>query len=142
MKDALEGVPGQLSRKKLPARRISETRRVAFEKEVGEVLVFITIGYDPREPLRPLEVFYDDGFKSGADLEWVAKDAAVLISLALQAGYSPDEIGSSIATRLHYDGSEVPASLLGAMVAELKKPPDWAGHEDLVRDVCSKVAGH
>lgn len=128
---------GQLNRRKLPDRRISETRKVTFEKEVGSINFYITIGYDPAEPSKPLEVFYDDGFKSGADLEWVAQDAAVLISLALQAGYSPDQIGTSLATRLHYDSTELPASLLGTIVEELKKPPQWSEQDEIVREVCA-----
>ena len=80
--------------------------------------------------------FYDEGFKSGADLERTAQDAAVLISLLLQHGIEPEEIEKSLSKRVLFDEREVPASLIGVMVEQLKEPPQWAEHEELVRLGC------
>jgi ribonucleoside-diphosphate reductase alpha chain len=59
----------------------------------------------------PGEVFID-GCKTGTDLESIARDAGVLLSLALQHGVPPKTIRHAI-TR---GASEEPASILGAVV--------------------------
>ena len=46
-------------------------------------------GYAIEDPLRPVEVFYAEGFRSGADLEFLTQDACVLVSLLLQHGVPP-----------------------------------------------------
>ena len=76
------------------------------------------------QPLTVTAGFYDDGAlgevfidtgKSGADLQNIANDAAVVISLALQHGVPIETIRHAV-TRCS-DGS--PASILGAVVDRL-----------------------
>jgi hypothetical protein len=62
----------------------------------------------------PGEVFID-GCKTGTDIESIARDAGVLLSLALQHGVPPETIRHAI-TR---GASEEPASILGAIVDAL-----------------------
>ena len=59
----------------------------------------------------PGEVFID-GCKTGNDIELIARDAGVLLSLALQHGVPPETIRHAI-TR---GASEEPASILGAVI--------------------------
>ena len=62
----------------------------------------------------PGEVFIDGG-KTGNDIESIARDAGVLLSLALQHGVSPETIRHAV-TR---GASEEPASIIGAVVDAL-----------------------
>jgi hypothetical protein len=62
----------------------------------------------------PGEVFID-GCKTGTDIESIARDAGVLLSLALQHGVPPETIRHAV-TR---GASEEPASILGAIVDAL-----------------------
>ena len=62
----------------------------------------------------PGEVFID-GCKTGTDIESIARDAGVLLSLALQHRVPPETIRHAI-TR---GASEEPASILGAIVDAL-----------------------
>jgi hypothetical protein len=87
-----------MTRRTLPQRRASET----FDPRFWNQNFTITVGRYPDGMIG--EVFIDTG-KSGADLAHVARDAAVVISLALQHGVSIDAIRHA-ATR---NGSE-PAS--------------------------------
>ena len=59
----------------------------------------------------PGEVFID-GCKTGTDIESIARDAGVLLSLALQHGVSPETIRHAVIR----GASEEPASILGAVV--------------------------
>ena len=93
-----------MKRRLLPQRRRAETFDLVFRNQP----VTITAGFFPDGTLG--EVFIDTG-KSGADLAHVTRDAAVVISLALQHGVSIDAIRHGV-TR---NGSE-PASILGAVV--------------------------
>ena len=92
-------------RRSLPQRRAAETFNLRFWNQ----LFTVTAG------------FYDDGTlgevfittaKSGADLQNIANDAAVILSLALQHHVSIEVIRHAV-TRCN-DGS--PASILGAVV--------------------------
>lgn len=115
-------------RTRLPDRRLSETRRIAHVRSDGVAArVFITIGYDPADPLRPREVFYDEGYRSGSDLEYLVQDLCVIVSLLLQHGTPPEEIARSLSRREGADGGDGPGSLAGTIVAELFRPPAWAG---------------
>jgi len=111
-------------RHKLPARRLTETRKV--EMESGQT-VFLSVGYDPAEPSKPVEVFYSSGFKSGAQLEFQVQDFCILFSLLLQFGMSPAEVAKSLSRKEMPDGELEYASISGAIVAELISPPSWAG---------------
>ncbi len=76
------------------------------------------------DPLRPREVFCDAGFRSGTDLEFLVQDAAVLISLLLQHGLAPSEIGRSLSAL----GDGGAGSVIGSIVAGIAVPPQWAQH--------------
>ena len=114
-------------RRRLPDRRLTETRRVVHTTPDGrETVVSVSIGYDPAEPLRPREVFYDAGYRSGADLEFVVQDLCVIVSLLLQHGVDPREIGRSLSVSYGPDEAPHHGSLAGTIAAELLVPPVWA----------------
>ena len=89
----------------LPQRRRAETFAVNYRNQ----LVTVTAGFHPGGELG--EIFIATG-KSGADIEFIARDAAVLPSLTLQHGVPPETIRHAV-TR---GASEEPASILGAVV--------------------------
>ena len=95
-------------RRILPQRRASET----FDLRFWSQNFTITIGRYPDGTLG--EVFIDGG-KTGQDIQSTARDAAVVISLALQHGVPIETIRHAV-TRCS-DGS--PASILGAIVDAL-----------------------
>ena len=86
-------------------RRANETER--FDRD--GISITMTVGYTPVGTLG--EVFLN-GCKTGNDIESIARDAGVLLSLALQHGVPPETISHAI-TR---GASEEPASILGAVV--------------------------
>ena len=92
-------------RRVLPQRRPAETFNLRFWNQSFSV----TIGFYPDGT--PGEVFIDGG-KTGQDVQSTARDAAVVLSLALQHGVSPETIRHAV-TR---GASEGPASILGAVV--------------------------
>jgi len=100
----------------LPARRLTETLKVTTPE--GHT-VHLSVGYDPNEHLRPREVFYSGGFRSGSALEFQIQDACVLLSLLLQHGHRPEDIGKSLARTEQPDGSMAYASMIGLIVDEL-----------------------
>src|SRR6476620_4399082 len=92
-------------RRTLPQRRAAET----FDMRFWNQLFTVTVGFYPDGT--PGEVFID-GCKTGNDIESIARDAAVLLSLALEHGVPPETIRHAV-TR---GASEEPASILGAVV--------------------------
>ena len=94
-----------MTRQILPQRRRAETFAIVCRNQP----VAITAGFYDDGTLG--EVFIDTG-KSGADLAHVARDAAVVISLALQHGVSIEAIRHAVT----HSGSGEPASILGAVV--------------------------
>ena len=110
------------ARKVLPDRRLAETRRV--ETPQGHT-AFVTIGYDPASPIKPREVFYSGGFRSGSDLEYHLHDLCVLISLLLQHGVAASFLSRSIARKTSALGGEEYASLAGWLVDAVSVPPSW-----------------
>ncbi len=80
-------------RKRLPSRRPSEVRKIKMQN--GQSL-YVTLGYDPMVPDAPKEVFYDRGFREGAELQFIANDMCIMISLLLQAGYTAKDISKSL----------------------------------------------
>jgi hypothetical protein len=95
-------------RRILPQRRRAETFDLVFRNQA----VIVSAGFHIEGELG--EVFISAG-KSGADLQNIANDAAVVISLALQHGVPVAAIQHAV-TRYN-DGS--PASILGAVVDRL-----------------------
>ena len=92
-------------RRVLPRRRAAETFDLRFWNQPFTV----TVGFYADG--KPGEVFIDS-CKTGNDIESIARDAGVLLSLALQHGVPPETIRHAI-TR---GASEEPASILGAVV--------------------------
>ena len=92
-------------RRTLPQRRASET----FDLRFWSQDFTITIGRYPDGTLG--EVFIDGG-KTGQDIQSTARDAAMVLSLALQHG-TPIEAIRHAVTR---SGSGEAASILGAIV--------------------------
>jgi hypothetical protein len=101
------------ARRRLPMRRGA----VALELEHGGHRFRLQIGRYPDGALG--EVFVDM-HKGGSTLDALAADAAILISLLLQHGASPGEVGHAL--RHAPDGA--PASLIGAVVDLLRAEAD------------------
>ena len=97
-------------RRTLPQRRCAETFTIIHRNQP----VTITIGFFSSGDLG--EVFISTG-KTGADLQNIAHDAAVTISLALQHGVGIEAIRHAV-TRCSDDS---PASILGAVVDALSR---------------------
>ena len=103
-------------RRPLPNRRPSVNwkvrRPVSFaDPSAGETTFFVTVGFDP-ETLRPMDVFYAEGFRSGSDLEFTTVDACIVISVAMQHGVRAEEMARSLSRRELADGSHGDASVL------------------------------
>ena len=92
-------------RRTLPQRRAAETFDLLFWNQPFTV----TVGFYADGT--PGEVFID-GCKTGNDIQSIARDAAVLLSLALQHGVPPETIRHAVIR----GASEEPASILGALV--------------------------
>jgi hypothetical protein len=99
-------------RRTLPQRRAAETFGMRFWNQPFTV----TVGFYADGT--PGEVFIDSG-KTGQDIESTARDAAVVLSLALQHG-APIETIRHAVTR---NPSGSAASILGAVVDALSKFP-------------------
>ena len=94
-------------RRVLPRRRAAENNLRFWNQ-----LFTVTVGFYADGT--PGEVFIDGG-KTGQDIQSTARDAAVVLSLALQHGVPPETIRHAV-TR---GASEEPASILGAIVDAL-----------------------
>jgi hypothetical protein len=92
----------------MPARRKSEN----FPVEAGNFRMIMTVGF--YEDGRPGEVFVS-GTKAGTELDSIARDAAVLLSLAMQHGVPLETVAHAV-TR---DSSGAPSSVMGALVDRL-----------------------
>ena len=118
------------TRRQPPARRRSETRRITWQAPNGtgpETRIFVTIGY-AEDGLRPVEIFYNEGYRSGSDLEMLISDICVLLSIMMQ--HEDVEIGafSKLLSREQdlRSGDLRFASIIGVLLDELQRPPDWA----------------
>jgi hypothetical protein len=92
-------------RRTLPQRRAAETFHVRF----SNLPFTVTVGFYADGT--PGEIFID-GRKTGNDIEAIARDAGVLLSLALQHGVPPETIHQPV-TR---SALGEPASILGAII--------------------------
>jgi hypothetical protein len=95
----------------LPARRESET----FNLNRGGTRFAVTVSY--YAPGRPAEVFIT-GAKAGSDVEAIARDGAVLLSIALQFGVPLDVIRGALTRESNDDAS----TIVGAVVDRLAQP--------------------
>jgi hypothetical protein len=96
------------NRRILPQRRSAETFHLRFWNQP----VSVTVGY--YEDGAPGEIFVDAG-KTGQDVQSTARDAAVVLSLALQHGATVATIQHAV-TR---SGNGEAASILGAIIDRL-----------------------
>lgn len=96
-------------RKTLPYRRASETITVTHWNQVFSV----TAGFYDDGTLG--EIFVGSG-KTGGDVEAIARDAGVTISLALQHGVPIESIQHAVTRN---GASRAPASIIGAVVDAL-----------------------
>ena len=92
-------------RRPLPQRRAVET----FDLRFWNQSFAVSVGVYPDGS--PGEIFIDGG-KSGQDVQSTARDAAVVLSLALQHGTPVDTIRRAVAR----NGVGGPSSILGAIV--------------------------
>jgi hypothetical protein len=97
-------------RRTLPQRRASET----FDLRFWNQNFTITVGSYPDGT--PGEVFVDSR-KTGGDVEAIARDAAVVISVSLQHGAAVETLRHAI-TR---NSNGAPSSILGAAIDALGK---------------------
>jgi hypothetical protein len=100
------------SRRRLPARRLAVALQI---EHAGHKFRMQTGFFDDGTVA---EVFIDAA-KQNSALDALAADSAICISLLLQRGVSPAEVGHAL--RRNPDGS--PASLIGAVVDRLEPAP-------------------
>ena len=110
-------------RKRLPERRFSENRKLVR----GGQSIYLTIGYGP-DGLEPKEVFYADGYRSGSDMEALVSDLCIALSVFLQhEGVTVASLRKSMGTTFDVrTGDPMPASILGFILEEMSRPPEWA----------------
>lgn len=101
-----------MTRNALPLRRRAET----FEIDYGGLARSHTISVGFYEDGKLGEVFINGG-KSGEVVEAIARDGAVLLSMALQSGVPIETIKHAI-TR---NSQDEPASIIGAVVDRLSE---------------------
>jgi hypothetical protein len=133
----------------LPQRRFNETFDLRHKTETGDVAYAVTIGFaESAGPfLTPVEVFIN-GPKAGSGVEAVARDAAVLLSIALQYGV-PLAVVQGAITR---DAAGAPSSAIGAVVDLLMKrdpeteqepKPSWRDAlKERIRRAVIEAEGH
>jgi len=88
-------------------------RHIVIDYPCGELLFTVTASKGASG--RWLEIFVDGGGKAGSAAAIAAKDGAVLASLAMQAGFTPEQLLHSMEQKR--DGS--PAGPIGAALALL-----------------------
>lgn len=110
-------------RRRLPNRRFSETRKLAWSGRT----IFVTVGYG-RDGLEPREIFYSAGYSSGSDMEALVSDLCIALSVMLQhEGVTAATLGRSMGETFDLrTGDPMPASILGLLLDELSRPPEWA----------------
>ena len=107
-------------RRRLPPRRHSETRRLAWAGQT----IHVTVGYDT-DSLNPREIFYSGGYRCGSDMEVLVSDLCIALSVMLQhEGVTADALGKSMGQTFDVRaGDPMPASILGLLLEELTRPP-------------------
>ena len=110
-------------RRRLPNRRFCETRKLTWRERT----IYVNVGYD-EDGLEPREVFYADGYRSGADMEALVSDLCIAISVMLQHdGVTAATLRKAMGVAFDLvTGDPMPASILGLLLEELSRPPVWA----------------
>lgn len=98
-----------MTRESLPGRRLAITRDVRWPPDRGMGTIQVSVGFYADG--RPAEVFVN-GCKAGTDVQAIARDASIILSMALQHGVPLETIGKAI-TRDERGGA---ASLIGVVV--------------------------
>ncbi|MXX87995.1 MAG: hypothetical protein F4213_18775 [Boseongicola sp. SB0677_bin_26] len=111
------------ARRRLPPRRHSETRRLAWAGNT----IHVTVGYGP-DGIEPREIFYSDGYCSGSDMQALVSDLCIALSVMLQhEGVTAATLRRSMGRAFDLrTGEPMPASVLGLLLEELSRPPEWA----------------
>lgn len=112
------------SRRRLPNRRFSENRRLVWAGRT----IFVSIGYAPEDHREPREIFYSGGYRRGSDMEALVSDLCVFLSVWLQQeGVTAETVRESMSETFDVrTGDPMPASILGLLLEELSRPPEWA----------------
>jgi hypothetical protein len=97
-------------RRVLPHRRHCETETIHWADKSWT----FSVGYF--EDGNPAEIFVT-GVKAGSDMEALARDACVAVSIAIQHGTPIAALGRAMLA----DASGAPSSLIGAIVSHLSK---------------------
>lgn len=100
--------PPKPKREMLPNKRRSET----FSVEVNNMHMMMTVGYYPDG--RPGEVFVSN-IKSGTTADAMFRDAAIILSVALQHGVPMDVLWHATSR----DEDDAPESFIGALLQKL-----------------------
>lgn len=110
-------------RRRLPNRRYSENRKLFWKERT----IYLSVGYGP-DGLEPREVFYADGYRSGSDMEALVSDLCIALSVVLQhEGVTVASLRKSMGQAFDVrTGDPMPASILGLLLEELARPPQWA----------------
>lgn len=98
-----------MPRRVLPHRRHCETETIRWD---GKSWTFSVGFYDDNAPA---EIFVT-GAKAGSDVEAVARDACVAVSIALQHGTPVDVLARAMLA----ESNGEPSSIIGAIVKHLK----------------------
>ena len=106
-----------MTRLRLPDRRPAATLDSLWSRAGRAHALTVTVGFDPATG-RALEVFA--GGADGSDMAAIVSDACVIVSLALQSGTNPEDLGSSLLKVVDpLTGGTDHASPIGAIVAAL-----------------------
>ena len=110
-------------RQRLPNRRYSETRKLFWKERT----IYLSVGYGP-DGLEPREVFYSEGYKGGSDMATLVSDLCIALSVMLQhEGVTVASLRKSMGETFDVrTGDPMPASILGLLLEELSRPPEWA----------------
>jgi hypothetical protein len=98
-----------MPRETLPPRRHAVTREIRWPPDRGHGQIQVSIGFYADG--RPAEVFVN-GCKAGTDVQAVARDASIIMSMALQHGVPLGSVLKAISR----DERGRAASLIGAVV--------------------------
>ena len=101
-------------RRVLPWRQPVRTFDVVHRTETSEQTYQISVGYFTEPTIAPGEVFIN-GAKAGSGVEAIARDAAVLLSIAMQCGVYLETLRGAVTRQ----ASGAPASIIGAVIDKL-----------------------
>ena len=116
-------MPAVGRRQRLPNRRYSENRKLFWKGRT----IYLTVGYGP-DGLVPKEVFYAEGYKSGSDMATLVSDLCIALSVMLQhEGVTVASLSKSMGETFDVRTKDpMPSSILGLLLEELSRPPEWA----------------